>query len=94
MSIDKRITRLEKSFLSNVHFLSKVPGTILQRTLMSTDLAFKNKIKITKKAQRQGCILVWSLAIGPLSEPKHFIYDTTIEGVLKKAEEVYEALEY
>lgn len=56
---------------------ASAPGTTWMRVLMDVVLAKKEGLRIPNGHDRES-IMVWSLAIGLVAEPKHFVYGLTM----------------
>lgn len=82
MDVIKKLAALEKRANK---ILPGVPGTTLSRVLMDMKLAEKEDPRAPKHSNGES-VLMWCLALGPMSEPKVFFYSITVDGVILKAE--------
>ena len=80
-NVDLEIEKLEKGF--------SVPGTMLVRTLCAVGILKKQGLKVIPDRES---MLVWSLGVGPLLEPKMFFYDYSIPGAIKRAQKALRSL--
>lgn len=82
-NIDQQLASIERRAIAR-KLSNQVPGTCLQRTLMEVSLARTHGIYVPPDHKRED-ILVWGLGIGGLMDPKTFVFDLTVRGVVRRA---------
>lgn len=75
--IEKALERLESG--------QSVPGTQIVRTLAEVGILRRAGIKVPAEKQDKDAILVWTVGIGPLVEPKRFYNGLTVKDALMRA---------
>lgn len=79
--IDKALKKFEPAIIA---------GTSITRVLMDVELAKKEGIPVPVDFDRTS-ILVWSLGIGRLSEPKQFVHGLSIRGAFLRLRKLVKA---
>lgn len=94
-SLEERIIAMEKRALEGRVLAIGTPGTQLIRALVDVDILDREGVPLPEAARfhedsplsRRESILVWSLGIGGLRQPKLFFHGYTIEEAVARAEE-------
>jgi hypothetical protein len=76
--IDKELGALEK-------LSQRVPGTILNRTLVPPSILQRSGLKLTKEEAQKDTLNVWSLGLGGHLDPKDFFFGRTLREVYLQA---------
>lgn len=91
-TLEDRINLLEKKASKDNLLSSETAGTIIQRILCSVSILDDAGVKTPADARMHSngiareAILVWSLGIGGLLQPKLFFYGYTLEDAVTNAE--------
>jgi len=82
-NLDKEILDLEAALGFGPGF---APGTMINRVLVDLCILRKEDgIERTPEENSKGYAMIWSLALGKMSEPKQFFYGRTIAQAIENA---------
>jgi len=82
--IDKALDRIDSK--------EQILSSRFERVVMGLDYARTLGLKLTKKEETDGSVVVWCFSVGPMHLPKLFVYGRTVRATYLKGRKLIKQL--